>query len=206
MAALAAVDVRVGADLKPMRAGAQAGERPRVVALVGAECTGKTALAAGLADALGGIWLPELLREFCVREARTPRPEEQAGLMREQIARDAAALARAAREGVGWLILDSTPLVTALYSAMLFGDRSLLAEAIDHQRNYAVTLLAAPDLPWEADGIQRDGPQVRARFHALLVATLAEHGIAHVAIEGQGDARLQAAVRAVCSGYTRDSR
>lgn len=176
---------------------APAGSSPRTIALVGAECTGKTSLAAGLAETLGGLWLPELLREFCEREGRTPRPDEQAALMREQMAREADALRRAAREGLAWVILDSTPLVTALYSAMLFDDRSLLAEALAHQRGHAVTLLADVDLAWEADGIQRDGPQERARFHGLLVATLREHRIAHATVSGRDRARLRAALHAV---------
>lgn len=174
-----------------------AGGAPRTIALVGAECTGKTSLAAGLAEALGGLWLPELLREFCDREGRTPRLDEQVALMREQMSREADAMRRAAREGLAWVIVDSTPLVTALYSVMYFDDRSLLPEALAHQRDHTVTLLADIDLAWEADGILRDGPPVRARFHGLLVDTLREHRIAHATVSGRDRARLQAALRAV---------
>lgn len=179
--------------------GAAASRRvaPRTIALVGAECTGKTSLAVALADELAGLWLPEALREFCEREGRTPRPDEQAGLMREQMDREARALERAAREGVQWVICDSTPLVTALYSVMLFGDHSLLAEGIAHQRRHALTLLADTDLPWVADGIQRDGPQARDRFHRLLRGALQAHGLAHETVAGDAHARLASALRAV---------
>lgn len=173
---------------------------PGTIALIGAECTGKTTLAQALSAELPGIWLPEALREFCDREGRTPRPDEQAGLMREQIEREAAAAARAEREGVAWVICDSTPLVTALYSVMLFGDHSLLAAGIEHQRRHALTLLADTDLPWAPDGIQRDGPAVRDQFHRLLVATLREHGIAHITVGGDEIARLDAALRAARAG------
>ncbi len=147
---------------------------PRTIALIGAECTGKTTLAQALSAELPGLWLPEALREFCDREGRTPRPDEQAALMREQIEREAAALERAGREGVPWVICDSTPLVTALYSVMLFGDHSLLGTGIEHQRRHALTLLADTDLPWAPDGIQRDGPAARTGFQRLLKATLRE--------------------------------
>lgn len=173
---------------------------PGTIALIGAECTGKTTLAQALSAELPGIWLPEALREFCDREGRTPRPDEQAALMREQIERESAARARAAHEGVPWVICDSTPLVTALYSVMLFGDHSLLGAGIEHQRRHALTLLADTDLPWAPDGIQRDGPAARAQFHRLLVATLREHGIAHVSVAGDEIARLDAALRAVRTG------
>lgn len=176
------------------------GAPPGTIALVGAECTGKTTLAQALSAQLSALWLPEALREFCEREGRTPRPDEQAALMREQIEREAEARARAAREGVRWVICDSTPLVTALYSVMLFGDHSLLGTGIEHQRRHTLTLLADTDLDWVPDGIQRDGPAVREAFQRLLVATLREHGIAHEIVRGDAVARLDAALRAVRAG------
>ena len=71
--------------------------RAFVVALVGAESTGKTTLAGelGLALATRGqrvAVVGEVLREFCDREARTPRRDEQAAIAAEQTRRiDAAA-------------------------------------------------------------------------------------------------------------------
>jgi len=37
---------------------------PLRVALIGAECTGKTSLAMAMARELPGLWLPEILREW----------------------------------------------------------------------------------------------------------------------------------------------
>jgi hypothetical protein len=63
--------------------------------------------------------------------------------------------------------------MTAVYSHTVFGDDSLDADGRARTaRAYALTLLTALDLPWVADGLQRDGPQVRApvddRLRALL--------------------------------------
>ena len=60
------------------------------IAIVGAESTGKSTLAAALAAALaqpGGprvAWVPELLREWCSRVGRTPQAHEQPGILRAQ--------------------------------------------------------------------------------------------------------------------------
>jgi len=169
-------------------------EPVRVVALVGAECTGKTTLAASLAGELGAIRIAEALREFCDRHGRTPRREEQAGLIDEQIEREGRAIERARREGRGWVLCDSAPLATALYSVDLFGDRSLLGRALLHHRSYRVTLLTAADLPWQPDGIQRDGPLARARFDALLARTLRDHAIAFAPIAGAWPQRMARAL------------
>jgi nicotinamide riboside kinase len=167
--------------------------RPLRVAVIGAECTGKTTLCQALAQDAAGIWVPELLREFVERSGRAPSAAEQPLLIEEQVRREHKALAEAALRGATRVLFDSTPLVTALYSAMYFEDRALLAPASAHQRRYDLTLVTATDLPWEADGLQRDGPAMRGRFHALLTHWLASEGIAHALIEGGGAARLTAA-------------
>jgi len=172
-------------------------DAPMRIALVGAECSGKTTLGQALARSLPAVWVDELLREFCDRAGRTPARDEQPALMREQIERERIALERARREGVAFVVCDSTPLVTALYSVELFGDASLLADALAHQRGYAATLLTAIDLPWEADGIQRDGPRARAQFDARLRSTLRGSGLEFTAIDGAQDRRLALALAAL---------
>lgn len=173
------------------------------VAVVGAECTGKTSLCTALAARHGGLWVPETLREFVDRHARPPQQHEQHAVMREQVAREAEALARARETLVPLVAFDSAPLVTALYSEMYFADGSLLATALEHHRRaYDATLLAGIDLPWEPDGAQRDGPQQRERFHALLVDCLARHGIAHTLVQDTGAARLLNAQRALGLHFT----
>ncbi|HUD34498.1 MAG TPA: AAA family ATPase, partial [Variovorax sp.] len=98
-----------------------------VIAVLGAESTGKTALAEAIAGRLSrrGIattFVGEYLREWCDREGRVPRPEEQAAIAAEQTRR----IAEAAMHGV--VVADTTALMTAVYSDMLFGDASLYAD------------------------------------------------------------------------------
>ena len=60
------------------------------IAIVGAESTGKTQLAADLAQALSHhtgrrvAWVPEMLRSWCERTGRTPQAHEQAPILRAQ--------------------------------------------------------------------------------------------------------------------------
>lgn len=160
-----------------------------VIAVLGAESTGKTELAQALAGRLArrGIattFVGEYLREWCDREARVPRPDEQAAIAAEQIRR----IAQAATLGV--VVADTTALMTAIYSDMLFDDDSLYADAFAAQRGYAMTLLTALDLPWVADGLQRDGPHVREPVDAMLRAALGRAGVAYSVVHGSGGQRL----------------
>ena len=168
-----------------------------VIALVGAESTGKTALSKALRNALAGegrdaVVVAECLREFCEHEGRTPTREEQPGLAAEQTRR-----IEAASERHEIVVADTTALMVAVYSDQVFGDTSLYASAEAAHAGYRATLLTALDLPWHADGFQRDGPQVRAPVDARLRAALQRAGAPYSVVSGIGPARLAAALAAV---------
>lgn len=165
------------------------------IALLGAECTGKSTLAAALQAALTSKGyrtqrVDECLRAWCDQHRRTPQAAEQAAIAHAQ-----AAAMQAAASDCDLVLCDTTPLITAVYSELLFGDASLYPMALQHQRRYALTLLAGTDLPWVGDGIQRDGAAARLRFDGRLREVLVQHGIAFCTVLGQGQARVQNALR-----------
>ena len=164
----------------------------RIVALLGAECTGKSTLAEALARQCQAGLVTEYLREWCDAGGRTPDRHEQLHIAAEQAARIEAA-ARHHR----LVFCDTTPFITALCSQHYFQDDSLLPEAAAFQRRCDLTLVCAPDLPWQADGIQRDGPEVRARFDARLRAALRAHALPWVEVQGDEAARLRIALAAL---------
>ena len=168
-----------------------------VIALLGAESTGKTTLAEALVHTLRGdgrspALVTEYLREFCDEHQRTPRQAEQAGIAHMQTRRIADAAC-----DVDVVVADTTALMIAVYSHKVFGDTGLYASALDAHRACDLTLVTALDLPWQADGLQRDGPQVREPVDAMLRAALARAGIGYSVVSGCGPARLTAALRAV---------
>ena len=168
-----------------------------VVAIVGAESSGKTTLAEALHARLAAAGrraarVDEALREFCARQGRTPRPEEQAAIAEEQTHR----IAEAARAHE-IVVADTTALMTAVYSEWVFGDRSLYARAETAHRRCDLTLLMALDLPSQADGLQRDSAHVRAPVDALLRTALARMGQGYSVVAGQHSARTDAAWRAL---------
>lgn len=169
-----------------------------LIAIVGAESTGKTDLSLALQRALveatgmSCAVVPEYLRDWCEVQGRTPEAHEQAHIAGRQIDLiDRAALAHEL------VLCDTTPLMTAVYSELLFDDRSLhgIAQAF-HQR-CALTLLTALDLPWIADGLQRDGPHVRAPVDAAVRKALLASRQTWSVVAGTGQARVEAALNAI---------
>ena len=168
-----------------------------IVALLGAESTGKTTLAHDLGRVLAGegrrvAVVPEYLREFCDTRGRTPHAEEQQGIADEQTRHiDAAAV------GHDIVIADTTALMTAVYSDLLFQDLTLYPSALDALRACRLVLVTALDLPWQADGLQRDGAHVRAPVNRLLRAALVRGAVDHAVVSGAGGDRLACALIAV---------
>jgi nicotinamide riboside kinase len=171
--------------------------RGHVIAIVGAESTGKSTLATTLAQAIASdtglacMAVGEHLREWCDAAGRTPRVDEQLAIAREQQRRiDAAAAAH------DIVVADTTPLMTAVYSSLLFDDDSLVPIAVAGHRRIDLTLLTALDLPWIADGHQRDGPHVREPVDRALRRLMLEQGLGWSVVAGLGAARLACALDA----------
>lgn len=158
------------------------------ICLHGAESTGKSVLA----QRLGLPWVPEYGRTY----AETHGTDfTMADLLAIAAGQDAAMkAAAAARPEV--LILDTDPLMTAAWAAMLFGE--VPDELLRHDKA-ELYLLFAPDTPWVEDGTRFFGTaEARARFAALAEEMLVRAGVPFERISGDWDAR-EAQVRAAIS-------
>lgn len=169
------------------------------IALLGAADTGKTRLAGELAARLreqgeSVAVVPEVLREWCERQGREPRPQERFPIAREQEER----VDTAARDHE-IVIADTTALMAAIHAGMLFEDGELYRFALARQRQYDLTLVTGLDLPCVADSLQRVGPQVREPVDALVRKALADAAVAYRVVYGQGGERVANALAAIGS-------
>ena len=167
--------------------------QPLKIAVLGAECTGKSSLVLALQahwqtrGAKIGV-AHEVQPQWGDQPGRTPQANEPHAIAQAQ-----AELAEQAIDA-DYLIADTSPLMTAIYSDVLFQDPSLFPFALNHQRIYQHTLVTGLDLPWQADGIQRDGPAMREQIDARLREVLQREGLAFSMVYGQGPQRLVGAL------------
>ena len=150
------------------------------VAILGAESTGKSTLAEALSMYYDTVWVPEYLREFVEVQGRVPHEDDQYGIALTQREREDAAHDAAAR----FLFCDTTPLMTAVYSMHYWGRVDARLQALAERHDYEYTLVSAPDLPWQPDGLMRDSDEVRQAVHRLLVETLEKRAIPFTLISG----------------------
>ncbi|MDB5918006.1 MAG: nicotinamide-nucleotide adenylyltransferase [Massilia sp.] len=163
------------------------------VAILGAESTGKSTLAAALARRYDTLWVPEYLREFVETAQRVPYETDQFDIARMQMEWENAAAVQAS----GFLFCDTTPFMTAIYSGVYWDRVDPALAALDRHYDYAVTLVAAPDLPWVADGLQRESEAVRQQVHQALVDKLDRRAIGFTLLTGSLEQRLAQAQAAL---------
>ena len=169
------------------------------IAIIGAECSGKTSLAQSLADAFSkeypAAYVPEYLRLFVDQENRTPRPDEQLGIAQEQQSLERALandlIKQHSNPEFVLLFCDTTPLMTCIYSEVVFGnmDQELFRMAQAH--NYDLTIFTQADFPWQEDGLQRDGPVAQTKVHFRVKARLEELKIPYESAFGHPEQRLK---------------
>jgi NadR type nicotinamide-nucleotide adenylyltransferase len=163
------------------------------VTVTGSECTGKTTLAAALGERCGTIWVTEYVREFVEGKGAPPEVGDVESIARGQLARQVAAAARVDR----LLILDTDLLSTVVYSRHYYGFCPAWVERAAAERLADLYLLAGIDVPWVADGLQRDRGERREEMHELFRAELAARRARVVEVWGPHSARLQTACDAI---------
>jgi NadR type nicotinamide-nucleotide adenylyltransferase len=168
-------------------------ERLLRVVLTGSESTGKTTLAADLAAHYRTVWSPEFARAYANRKPGPLDHSDVEPIARGQIAGEDEAARRASR----LLILDTDLLSTVVYGRHYYGRFPEWVEKAAHRRLGDLYLLHHPDVPWVADGAQRDQPQAREQVHALFEAALQAFGTRWVDVRGPWPERRVAAITAI---------
>ena len=165
---------------------------PRTICLHGPESTGKSTLAPRLAARLGGVVLDEYGREYAETRGIDFTMDDLVAIAVEHERRTRALLA----SGADPLILDTDPLMTAVWADMLFGRRD---PWFDRWAGTAdLYLLLDIDLPWIDDGTRMFGTaEARRRFFDLSRAELERRGVRWALVSGQGEARFEAAMAAI---------
>lgn len=172
--------------------------RVGLISVVGGESTGKSTLAEALGARLPAAVVPEFLRVWVDRHrGRAPLPDEQAAVMAAHRESEVFALRAAQRAGPLWVVSDSGPLMTAVYSVQYHGDASLLPQALEWAARSDWVLWCQDDFPWHPDP-QRDGAAARAASQEILAGVFAEHPrLPVLAVGGPLDERVEAVLSRV---------
>lgn len=163
------------------------------VVVIGSECTGKTTLARALAAHYDAPWVPEYAREFVERKGAPPQATDVEAIARGQLAAEDAGARNAGR----LLVLDTDLVSTLVYALHYYGTTPewLVHEA--RARAADLYLFTGIDVPWQADGPQRDRGLHRDEMHRIFGSRLRELGSPLLELEGPHERRLALAIEAI---------
>ncbi|MEH3104832.1 MAG: AAA family ATPase [Sphingomonas phyllosphaerae] len=164
----------------------------RTVCLHGPESTGKSTVAPRLAQQFDSVSVAEFGRTYCETYGTDLTMADLVMIARTQDAK-----ARTAREsGARPVILDTDPLMSAVWADMMFGRRDPWFDRWNATAD--LYLLFDIDLPWIEDGTRMFGTQhARERFFDLSRRELERRGVPWVLIQGQGSRRYLNALEAI---------
>ena len=138
------------------------------IAVVGPESTGKSTLAAFLAEQLQTVCVPEYARYYCQNLQNAYTLQDEVNMFYGQLALEEALLPKAQHKT---LICDTTIMTVKIWCDHLFG--STPEEVVQEIKNhpYDLYLLMDIDLPWEDDPL-RDFPTERGHFYEVWIKEL----------------------------------
>jgi NadR type nicotinamide-nucleotide adenylyltransferase len=166
------------------------------VCLIGPECTGKTTIAARLAERYGTVWVPEYAREYAERVARPLTADDADPIAKGQLALEDGYIAEAHRLGARLLILDTDLVSTYVYARHYYAAAPpwLLSTARTRLANHY--LLFDPDTPFTPDAV-RDPAADRAAIHVAMATTLDALNVHYTRVGGGWEGRWEGVVEAV---------
>ncbi len=165
---------------------------PRTICLHGPESTGKTTMAPRLAKHFDGVCIAEFGRTYCETFGTDLTMADLVTIAKAHDAKTQAAVAA----GKLPVVLDTDPLMSAVWADMLFGRRDPWFDRWDNCAD--LYLLFDIDLPWEDDGTRFFGtPARRQRFFDLSRKELDRRGVSWALVGGEGSRRFLNALEAI---------
>lgn len=165
------------------------------IAIIGPESSGKSTLAAAIAQAAGGALVLEAARSYL---PALNRPYEQHDLITiARIQHDAER--EAASAGQSLVVCDTDILTISIWSDERFGgvDDKLLE--LMRGTRYDRTFLCKPDMPWEPDPL-RENPHDRDRLFDVYRDWLQREQRPYEVVIGPPEERLRRVLESIGGG------
>ncbi len=156
------------------------------VSITGSESTGKSKLAAWLAEAYQTLWVPEYAREYLEKNGPDYLLKDVVAIARGQLERENIAAQKVKKV----LFCDTDLLVTKIWCEVVFGTCPDWIEQHFQLHRYDLYLLCYPDLPWEPDPL-RENPDNREELFELYRRALEENELPYRIVKGFGAERFE---------------
>lgn len=168
-------------------------QKVKKVAIIGPESTGKSELAAFLAERFNTVWVPEYAREYINNLDRPYEPQDLIHIAHGQLRLEDETLQKATH---GLLICDTDLYVIKVWSLFKYGRVDPQILNLMQTRSYDLYLLTYFDIPWEEDPL-REHPDKREELYELYHKEMLAQPVPFTIIKGEREQRRNTAVEAI---------
>ena len=167
------------------------------ICVTGPECTGKTTLAARLAEHFGTAWSAEYAREYAVARGNELTVADVEPIARGQIANEDRADTRHPTPDTRIVIHDTDLISTVVYARHYYGECPAWIVDEARRRRADLYLLMDTDLEWVADPARDSPGELREELFDAFRRTLEEFDARFVIVSGVGEERWAGALAAI---------
>lgn len=157
------------------------------IAIIGPECTGKTALSKELATFFNCKWVPEYARTYIEKTGPRYTYEDVEHIASVQLNQINAA----ENDSNEFIFFDTELIITKVWFNLVFNKKPEWLDEAIRNSNFDLYLLCVPDIPWEPDPVRENGGENRNKLFAMYREQLQLYNFKYVEISGVGEIRHQ---------------
>jgi len=162
------------------------------VLITGAESTGKSELAMGLAKHYQGVHVPEYAREYVEKLDRNCTYSDVEHIARWQL--DAYQSTHAPGT---YVFFDTWLIITRVWFEVVFQKSPSWVDEQILQASFDLVLLCHTDLPWISDGVRENGGERREMLQEKYQDLIRQAGWNFHTVAGAGEERIARAIHLI---------
>ena len=167
--------------------------KPLIVAITGAESTGKSTLAEALSKHYSVPFVPEFARAYILELHRHYTFEDIEFIARKQVEQYTQLLSG----NYPVIILDTWLLITKVWFEVVYNHIPGWLEENIGKLNIDLFLVCDIDLPWEADDVRENGGENRNKLQQKYLDEIQKYNFPYRLIQGNGTHRTQSAIEII---------
>lgn len=167
--------------------------KPLIVAITGAESTGKSTLAEALTKHYNVPFVPEFARAYILGLHRHYNYEDIAFIARKQVEQYILLLSG----NYPVIILDTWLLITKVWFEVVYNHFPAWLEENIEKLTIDLFLVCDTDLPWEADDVRENGGENRNILQQKYLDEIQKYNFPYRLIQGNGTLRTQTAIKII---------